>query len=1385
MSVDLIQECSGELKELGSSSELQTPVASKNSTFISWDLIPQDSILERTPRELFELSPTQEVQFVDWLEKLPAEIIFENPPPNHHILEGLDLFSVASCSLSWILAHCGEKLLNALINELSRIIVESTDREPKFNYELLSHVPFVNEHLLFYHLDRYPPCTNALIMVVLKTCQACKLLTDISESSICRQKAYSSATIMELAQLYTLSRQYQKQALELYKTSFHPEAYISGSECLEVWVNKHLKHHESETVMLYTGWSGVAASTADIAIKLNCSRQNVYNHLKKADEKLSHKNAVEELQELAFCIFSEVWHTGGICSTEELIQALTAWFEWNDHLCEEGLSKILERSKTRVVVIKNGWAAISNRSCISSKAQSNKHWEYFDTEISPAAAAILDTQDIIAPVIPLNLETVPNTENEVEPEELLYQPTQSQEAILLDNWLQSGDFVWHAAGALLAHAEQLKLYPSKNAWSVAELRLSSHDYEILCNWGRLGTFSTNKLNIRKKVGAISLSGREAISLVYIVIATEIARREATEGELWPVIFKSLGDSNRDFLMMSQGFNNASPRPWLKMELERTFRTYNLRHAFDSAGTHAYVRSISLQFGFTLKGLQRLPWWLCGQQVPVAVEELIGSSSNKSASFNQMWQTFKEFRWKGIPLEEFRENLQENPWLPPAGLDNVSRAVTSKIHLLQQGEISEFSENNTSASILGAPRLAIIDGLPVFYVSLGDIWPESLQDPEYVLQFDSLNRVAVERQSDGTYCFSGGDISVPAIKQTLFVTLFSSGQPVLDEPIRYQLWSEEEEFSFYKANGWKVSEERVQSDKSPLFIICSTDIKLSFPADTLYSIFSGKARLHYFKHGIPSGFTLSLDGEPFWVVPEPTELKKKSGGIPVSPIQAVCTPIPSLWGGTARIRLSGMPVGLIPRRLLVGEMRLQMSNNAVTPTESEKFTVPPGMMVLPSRGVLIGLVQGQLQRFPVAILSKFSGVAIESPIGWSIPNSRKIIDKAELQTARLLAIPSDYQFSEWAYTEGDKFIARPSQFGDRIGQELVGLGAPLYLRKGPYNSVEAPVEISRSVVDSGVLGLAERFENGWRIALRYDLDLSSEFKVNAWYPDESSPVEIPRENWMHDPEHKSLMIKISPEHFDEPISYALSFSGICMGRSWCGASALHDMEVIITDSIDWKLTATWLAWWHVPVLAKELRDAVVQRIRKQTADTLVAWMGLTHGPTYPPCMKDVTVRMKDAIRTFFHDDLPERSKSVEVLKALELVTGDWDLDEDEAWEGYDTLLEISPVLMVHLAKSGAEALYGDKQPRVKDLLQLLRRKIAGLSDLASEIEIIEVEKGLLSTASRVMAVDEQFIQRSILEEARKLLKSERPPVRNLEFCLDIQPVRDWVTLRLLA
>jgi hypothetical protein len=66
---------------------------------IAWDSIPRDSILEKTPRELFSFRPEHEAQYVSWLETLPIEMVIPDPAINCPVMTGLYLVFLNSRKL--------------------------------------------------------------------------------------------------------------------------------------------------------------------------------------------------------------------------------------------------------------------------------------------------------------------------------------------------------------------------------------------------------------------------------------------------------------------------------------------------------------------------------------------------------------------------------------------------------------------------------------------------------------------------------------------------------------------------------------------------------------------------------------------------------------------------------------------------------------------------------------------------------------------------------------------------------------------------------------------------------------------------------------------------------------------------------------------------------------------------------------------------------------------------------------------------------------------------------------------------------------------------------------------------------------------------------------
>src|SRR5262249_58999028 len=59
------------------------------------------------------------------------------------------------------------------------------------------------------------------------------------------------------------------------------------------------------------------------------------------------------------------------------------------------------------------------------------------------------------------------------------------------------------------------------------------------------------------------------------------------------------------------------------------------------------------------------------------------------------------------------------------------------------------------------------------------------------------------------------------------------------------------------------------------------------------------------------------------------------------------------------------------------------------------------------------------------------------------------------------------WTEWALVEGDEWLARPSVL-PRALPTVTGIGAPLTIRYGPYNSFGEELRLAREVRDQGLL-----------------------------------------------------------------------------------------------------------------------------------------------------------------------------------------------------------------------------------------------------------------------------------------------------------------------------
>ncbi len=186
----------------------------------------------------------------------------------------------------------------------------------------------------------------------------------------------------------------------------------------------------------------------------------------------------------------------------------------------------------------------------------------------------------------------------------------------------------------------------------------------------------------------------------------VARREATEGQIWPAVRAGLklSESVADLLFHS----NGQPRVEVKTLIEKTCRHFLLRHIFGQDGTQEWFGSIYLQFGFTQRGFAKmLPEWLMGYNQPNTIGRLLDDTELKSESFKKLWEALLSFRRGNAAEAVTRRIISESPWVLLEWADELLLAAKKKPHLSPATYRSGSSEaGEAPRSFLSEPRLVV-------------------------------------------------------------------------------------------------------------------------------------------------------------------------------------------------------------------------------------------------------------------------------------------------------------------------------------------------------------------------------------------------------------------------------------------------------------------------------------------------------------------------------------------------------------------------------------------------------------------------------------------------------------------------------------------------------
>lgn len=1352
---------------------VSSPLALRQETCF----IPNDSILECRLFDCYALTEQEKTfceQGLDFLDLFTLQPSIELWASLRSIgfIENDDLLSFGSHSVTYFHLRLGIDHLLEIIDLYAKVLAGFIDRQVCISTEAYSARTFFSMPQLTYlmtHKDTED--INEIDRIAIECGVS---VVALNEAVLIQTYGVSARSIQLISKYWQLS-DYAVRSLRYHNpillTPFDSNGF---TDFIVTWASRRIVDKDYINIAVSRlGWRGSKATLDDLASQYNCSRERVRQIEKYAVSKISHANSRSEL----FLLYSELvgvlLSAGGNISTLSAIHHVTSRIGWQESISVQGFIHLLDIAMFSLIE----YSPEKLRLNIPLKLNSMISKEILDQETIQLVDEELQQEEVNAPCIEetsldaaeevIELEDIDNDTPNVFPQ---VEPTNPH-------------FIWLAASAIRAKASNHGFLVNKR-WSMVELAFTETDYQLLRAWGEKGTLTRKQLDTKANVNGLNMSGREVMGLLIIVFTAEIGRRDAAEGELWPYLYQVLCDDIR-LGLMTKTVDHAYPKPWLKNEIEKAYRQYNLRHVFDSDGTQAWIRSAYLQFGITSQGLKRLPWWLCGHGVPAAINDLTGKGDNRSPLFAQLWNILQECRWGAITAAEARRQLVNNPWIPPVGLESVMTATLGKQHVRRiQTEIDSMEE---PPSLLSKPRLSI-DGDPVFLVRLSENLPAWMTEPHYVLVLDDSTRVTISRDEDGDYILLGGELRLQPTKPLLLIKVFNQGKPIFEEPIPYTLWDADEEFTFFK-NGNRTPENVVKSGSGEYDLICSADLKLSHPAVAQFNIFSGAANLFSFARGIPADFEIQFEEKAIWVIPEASQTLPT--GL-VANISVISASLPrGRWGDDVSLLLNNLPSGFEPRKLMLsGFLPLDINNEGGRFTTS-MFTLTAGITKFAS-AYIVGYEHGRLCRKPVQLhVGHLFGLARESIGGWEPCDTTGVLDKAELGSGRILAVPPEPSLpglsSEWCFTEQYRFLTRPDKAGNCLTSCLTGLGSQLYLRKGPYNKfMDQPEQVFKAVIDTGIISSAKCQEGDWTVSLRRDIEFGPDYDVWVWYSEKDIPEKLLNSCVIPDSSRSWRILSETITEGLSPLSFAVSYKGNRMGVAWCGKFSFRKLSELIRTSPVWEDMAPWLAWWHVPILMDEFKQALKQHLTQNASQTLYAWLAKSSAANAPPVWIDPATGWRDVIRAFFHNCLPSPQKSAELLKQLKMLTGEWMDDEDEGWYGYDLLLETSPILLISMAQKGVELLYSKPAHR-QDVLHCLKRRVLGMSENEplNSTDLKQKKAELLASACHAMgSVDSNFITISLLREARELISGTRQQPQNLDFCLDVQPFRDWLVLELL-
>lgn len=262
-----------------------------------------------------------------------------------------------------------------------------------------------------------------------------------------------------------------------------------------------------------------------------------------------------------------------------------------------------------------------------------------------------------------------------------------------------------------------------------------------------------------------------------------------------------------------------------------------------------------------------------------------------------------------------------------------------------------------------------------------------------------------------------------------------------------------------------------------------------------------------------------------------------------------------------------------------------------------------------------------------------GTAQLTANGWRVLAGNETLTVEEARTS-LFKIKTPIRRDEqgnwvrWALMEGEEMamllMAQSSSITPQVFDSLSGLGAPLSVRSGPYNSPNDEFQVAASVVDYGLieavvcespLSATGRLQLGagklLRLKLRRRLEPGEKHSI-VWWNENGEVGKLTPDYYEEEPDRDKADTASAgcwwvcrlPETLNRFIAVAIADDGVWLGSWWEDGWAAFLPPIAGREPL---FAAALLRWFRLPILSRDALPTVRNLSLQRAPEFLSAWL----------------------------------------------------------------------------------------------------------------------------------------------------------------------------------